>query len=248
MSDIRVDHGSVRTITLTRPGKRNALTREMFATLWDVLESDPPPEQRVTVLRSTGPVFCAGVDLSERASNPSAAGESPLERLCAALHAHPLPVVAVVQGAAIGGGLMLALHCDFVIADEAAMLGNAAVQMGLVPAWDVARRVLALAGAATARELLLLGDPLPAARLGHVLTAAVPAEALDATAARLIARLEANAPLSLRAIKATLNARAYAEAPHENADALIARAQRSEDSREGVLARREKRPATFAGR
>jgi enoyl-CoA hydratase/carnithine racemase len=242
--------GAVRTITLNRPDKRNALSREMFDVLIDAFETEPALTDRVTVLRAEGTVFCAGVDLGQRADNPSAAGQSPLERLCDAIRRYPLPVGAVVQGHAIGGGMMLALHCDFVVAAEEARLGNTAVQLGLVPAWEPARRVVEAIGVTLARELLLLGDPVPAGRLAaaHAIADVVPTDGLNAAADAVVSRLVANAPLSLRAVKATLNAGAYVEAEHPVADDAIARAQVSEDAVEGVAARKEKRTPQFAGR
>jgi enoyl-CoA hydratase/carnithine racemase len=242
--------GAVTTITLNRPEKRNALTREMFAALMEAFEAEPVPTARVTVLAAEGPSFCAGVDLGERSGNAAGPGESPLELLCEAVRNHPLPVVAVVQGAAIGGGAMLALHCDFVVAVEDAKIGNAAVQMGLVPAWLPARRIAETGGQALARELLLLGNIVPARRLAdaHVIAAAVAPDELHAEVDRLVGRLAANAPLSLRAIKATLVAESFAAAPHPEADTAIARVQESDDAREGPTARREKREPQFTGR
>lgn len=250
MDDIRIETqpgGAVRTITLNRPDKRNALTREMFTALTEAFEREPPAAERVTVLRAEGPAFCGGVDLAQRSGNDARAGHSPLEVLCRAMWAHPLPIVAAVQGHAIGGGMMLALHADFVVASESAKIGNTAVQMGLVPAWEPTRAVAAATGTVLGRELLLLGDPVPAARLADVV-AVVPAEELEAAVARVVERLAGNAPLSLRAVKATLNAEGFRVAPNERVQALIAAAQGSEDAREGVAARREKRPAAFAGR
>lgn len=253
MSEIRIatEGGDVvRRITLNRPEKRNALTREMFAKLTAAFERKPPPAERLTVLDAVGPAFCAGVDLGERAENPAGEGQSPLELLCEAVWRYPLPVVAVVSGHAIGGGFMLALHCDFVVADEDARLGNAAVQMGLAPPWQLARRVAAAAGPTLGRRLLLLGDAMSARSLADsgVIESAVPADDLPRVAARVVDRLAQNAPLSLRAVKATVNAMPYAEIPHPHVTAAVTKVQESEDAREGAAARREKRPAAFAGR
>ena len=242
--------GAVRVIALARPDKRNAITLEMFTALTAAFEQEPPPEQRLTLLKAEGTVFCAGVDLGQRAEQPAPEGESPLERLCAAVRRHPLPVVAAVQGHAIGGGFMLAMHCDFVLAADSARLGNAAVQLGLVPPWPLARAVAAAVGPALARTLLLGGDLLPAPRLAaaHAIAAAVPEAELDAAVERVVDRLARNAPLSLRAVKATLGADAYVPAPHDDVAALLRRAQLSADAREGVAARREKREPRFTGR
>jgi enoyl-CoA hydratase/carnithine racemase len=239
--------GAIRTITLCRPEKRNALTLEMFATLTEAFTREPDPEERVTVLRAEGPVFCAGVDLGQRAEGEVREGESPLEILCAALRSYPLPVVAVLTGAAIGGGFMLLTHCDFVVAVEDAKVGNSAVQMGLVPAWLVSRNVRAALGPGLARRLLLVGDLVPASQLDPSLVVAATAEDLEHEVQALLARLAGNAPLSLRAIKATLDAERYEHASHAEVDALIRAAQASEDGKEGVAARRERRPARFRG-
>lgn len=252
MDDIRVEvsaDGTRRTITLDRPEKRNALTREMFDALIDAFAADPPPEQRVTVLRAEGPVFCAGVDLGQRADNETGEGRTPLERLCAAMWKHPQPVVSVVQGSAIGGGAMIALHSDFVVAVEDAVFGNGAVQLGLTPVWSITRRIQEVAGAALARELLLGGDGVPAHRLAHahVIARAVPAGELDDAAERIVARLAANAPLSLRAVKATLAAETLVERGHDNVTRLIEQVQRSADAKEGGLARKERRAPVYRG-
>jgi len=252
VDDIRIElsaDGARRTITIDRPEKRNALTREMFDGLIDAFSVDPPPEQRVTVLRAEGSVFCAGVDLGQRADNETGEGRTPLERLCAAIWRHPQPVVAIVQGSAIGGGAMIALHCDFVVAVEDAQFANGAVQLGLTPVWNVTRRVQEVAGAALARELLLGGDGVPARRLAHahVIARAVPAEELEDVSERVVARLAANAPLSLRAVKATLSADTLAERGHEEVSRLIESVQGSDDAKEGVLARKERRPPLYRG-
>jgi len=104
-------------------------------------------------------------------------------------------------------------------------------------------------GQALARELLLLGDVVPARRLAaaHVIAVAVAPDELQAEVDRIVGRLATNAPLSLRAIKATLVAESFAGVPHTEAEAAIARAQESDDAREGPAARREKREPQFTG-
>ncbi len=242
------DAGAVRTITLNRPEKRNALTREMFAGLTEAFRREPPAEERVTVIAANGPMFCAGVDLSQRAAGDDAEGESPLEQLCTAIARYPLPVVAAVHGAAIGGGFMIALHSDFVVAAAGAKLGNSSVQLGIAPPWPMSRRVLAVAGPALARELLLLGDLVPAERLGQAdVVTAVPVANFDDELRRVVDRLAKNAPLSLRAVKATLAAAASVEQDHATVTAMVKRAQASDDGKEGVAARRERREARFVG-
>jgi enoyl-CoA hydratase/carnithine racemase len=238
--------GAVRRVVIDRPDKRNALSREMFATLTREFEREPPASEAVTVIESTGHVFCSGIDLNERLAH----GAPPLAELCEAISAYPLPVVARVQGDAIAGGAFLALACDFIVADEAAKLWVSLVQIGLAPPWPLTRRLARIAGPQFARELALLGDPVSCARLaeGQVVTAAVPASDLAATTEAMIDRLARNAPLSLRAIKATLIAGDDDDPAPDAVERMIASARDSQDGREGVSARLERRAPHFSGR
>lgn len=247
--ELRVEGaGAVRTVTLARPAKRNALNAAMLSGLLDAFRAEPPAEERVTVIRAEGPVFCAGIDLSERLGGASVGIETAL----AAIEHYPLPVVAVVGGDAIAGGAELALHCDLVVASSRARVGMSLAQIGLAPTWPLAVKLLDAAGPALARQILFLGDPVPAGRLAElgVITRAVEPDALEDTAREVVERLAANAPLSLRAMKATL-VRAMAVRSgieHTDVDELVSRAAGSEDAREGMRARLEKRPADFRGR
>jgi enoyl-CoA hydratase/carnithine racemase len=161
-------------------------------------------------------------------------------------------VVAVVQGDAIAGGNELALHCDLVVASTSARFGMSLAQIGLAPSWFLAKKLLEVAGPVAARKMLFLGDPLPASRLydlGVISHLASP-EALAATADEVIRRLTANAPLSLRAMKAVLvREMAFRDGiSHADVDRLVAAAQLSDDAREGMAARLEKRQPQFKGR
>lgn len=249
MEEIKVDierDGAVRRITINREDKRNALSRAMFAELQSLFEAEPPATERVTVIQSVGHVFCSGIDLNERL----ALGAPPLEELCEVISAYPLPVVAIMQGDAIAGGAFLAIACDFVIAAEKARLWVSLVQIGLAPPWPLTRHLAELAGPAFARDLVLLGDPIDGKKLAeaHMITSAVPAEELTDAAEKVIDRLANNAPLSLRAIKATLAARDYEETSHDDVVKMIHAARDSEDGREGVKARLERRMPVYAGR
>ncbi len=105
MSRVRVEtNGPVKTVTLCRPEKRNAMDAEMLDALLEVFTATPDDNDRVIVVRGEGPSFCAGVDLAERLRKPSTGDESPVEKVFHAIEMNPLPTVAVVQGAAIAGG------------------------------------------------------------------------------------------------------------------------------------------------
>ncbi|MEX0784778.1 MAG: enoyl-CoA hydratase-related protein [Dehalococcoidia bacterium] len=253
MSDILVSiEGPVRTVTLNRPEKRNALNGAMLDGLHAAFERAPGPEERVAVIRANGPSFCAGLDLRERLGDGPVVGASPIEDVLHAIEHYPLPVVAIVQGDAIAGGNELALHCDFVVASTEARFGMSLAQIGLAPTWFLAKKLLEVAGPVATREVLLLGDPLPAARMHelNIIARAVPPSELDEVAQAIVDRLAANAPLSLRAMKALLVREMQFRdgIAHEDVDALVDAARASADSREGIAARLEKRAPRFTGR
>lgn len=243
--------GAVRTVTLNRPEKRNALNAEMLRELAAAF-SAPATDERVVVLRSTGTVFCAGLDLRERARTLDVPGASPIEEVLHLVETFPLPVVAVVQGDAIAGGCELSLHCDFVVASTVASFGMSLAQIGLAPTWFLAKKLLEVAGPVAAREVLFLGNPLRAERMYDlgIIARAVPPEALEHTASVLVERLAANAPLSLRAMKALLlrEMQFREDIPHDDIDAMIEAARRSSDAKEGIAARMAGRTAAFTGR
>lgn len=244
--------GAVRTITLNRPAKRNALDRAMLDRLTQLFASPPDPGERVTVLRAAGPAFCSGIDLQERLDTAATQGASAIERALDLVQTYPLPVVAVVHGDAIAGGNELALHCDFVLASTRASFGMSLAQIGLAPTWFLAKKLLDVCGPVLTREILLLGDPIPASKMAEagVILAAVPPHQLEAAVDRVVARLAANAPLSLRAMKALLLRQLAVRdvVAHDDIDELVEAVRASDDAAEGIRARLERRPADFKGR
>ena len=241
--------GAVRTVTLNRPEKRNALDVEMLDRLEAAFPPDPSAEERVAVLRAAGPVFCAGMDLAQRAENLGR--PTPIVAALRAIESFPLPVVAVVQGHAIAGGNEIALHCDFAVASTEARFGMSLAQVGLAPNWFLAKKIIEKGGPVAAREMFLLGDPLPARRmyeLGMISRVAEPGD-LEEAAGRIVGRLAANAPLSVRIMKRTLvRLMDFRDAvPHDDLDAEVRRVSASEDAREGIAARLERRTPAFRG-
>jgi enoyl-CoA hydratase/carnithine racemase len=239
--------GGVRTVLLDRAEKRNALDAAMIAELDAIFATPPTAEERVVVIRAAGTVFCAGLDLAGHEVSVA-----PIEGMLQRIQTYPLPVVAVVQGDAIAGGNELALHCDLVVASTAARFGMPLAQIGLCPSWFLIKKLVETAGPALTRRMLLLGDPLPAERLhdlGVISHLATP-EKLEGTAQAVIDRLAANAPLSLKAMKATIARQMTVldRIAHDDLDATIDAVNRSADAREGMAARLGKRPGRFEGR
>lgn len=243
--------GAVRTVTLNRPQKRNALNAPMLAQLQQLFTEEPSPNERLTVLRAAGKSFCAGVDLKERDTNGMAASASAIEEMLHSVAMYPLPVVAVVHGDAIAGGNELALHSDLVVAAASARFGMSLAQIGLAPTWFLAKKIMEVGGPVFAREMLLIGDPVSSTRmadLGMILRS-VPDNELDASAQQLIDRLAANAPLSVRAMKAVLNRQMQFRDPieHTDVDAMVETARQSADAKAGIKARLKGDTATFTG-
>ena len=251
METVRVStKGAVREVTLARSEKRNALDAEMLAALTAAFKAEPAPSERLTVIRAEGDVFCAGLDLRERTDGRVSA--ALIEPMLHAIELYRLPVLAIVQGDAIAGGNELALHCDFVVASEAARFGMSLSKIGLAPSWFLAKKLMEIAGPVGAREMLLLGEPLPARRmadLGLIYRAVAP-DQLASAAQGVIDRLAANAPLSLKAMKATLvRAMGFRDGiAHADIDALVAQASASTDAKEGIAAMLARRAPKFEGR
>jgi enoyl-CoA hydratase/carnithine racemase len=188
--------------------------------------------------------------MKERSERPM--GASPIEAMLHAIETYPLPVVAVVQGDAIAGGNELAMHCDLVVASKVARFGMSLAQIGLAPSWFLTKKLLEVAGPVITRKILLLGDPLPAERLydlGIISHIAEP-EDLDIVAGHVIQRLAANAPLSLKAMKALIvREMAFRDRiSHEDVDSLVEEVRVSQDAQEGMAARLARRKPSFKGR
>ena len=242
--------GPIRTITIDRPEKRNALNAALLDQLLQAFETEPSQDERAIVLRSNGSVFCAGLDLAERSAGKLSS--APFEKVLVAMEAYPLPIVCAVQGDAIAGGNELALHCDFVVASTKASFGMSLAKLGLAPTWFLAKKLLEAAGPVTTREILFLGEPIPATRmhqLGVIARVAAP-HALDHEVTAITDRLALNAPLSLRAMKALLvREMQFRDAiDHDDVDRLVAAAGQSDDAKEGIAALFEHRVARFEGR
>ncbi len=190
------------------------------------------------------------MDLAERGRATGAT--TNIEDILRAVETWPLPVVCIVHGDAIGGGNDLALHCDIVVASSRARFGMSLAQIGLTTSWFLTKKLLETAGPVATREILLLGEPLSATRfheLGIIARVAPPLE-LQATAAAIVARLAANAPLSVKTMKALiLREMAFRDdIPHDDIKQMIEGVRTSADAKEGILARLEKRDMRFAGR
>jgi 2-(1,2-epoxy-1,2-dihydrophenyl)acetyl-CoA isomerase len=252
--------GGAARIELNRPDKMNAweatLTRDLSAALARVAEDD---ELRAVLLTGAGRGFCSGADLSA-GFDPAPDGKPDLQT---ALHEryHPVittirelpkPVVAAVNGGAVGVGCSLALACDLVLAAESGYFLLAFVNIGLVPDGGSSAFIPARVGLTRAIEMAMLGERIygPRALAWGLVNAVHPDDELQPAADALVARLAAGPTRSYAGAKRQFNAWAYealqtqleleAELQHEQA--------RTDDFIEGVSAFLQKRPALFQGR
>ena len=245
------NESSILTLTMKRPDKKNALTNEMYGALADAIEgAENDAGVRVILIRGEGDSFTAGNDLGEFAAVASgkATGERHVTRFIHSLGKATKPLVAAVQGRAVGVGTTMLLHCDLVVLAENALLSTPFISLALVP--EAASSILMplRIGYARAFELFALGEPLAAsvALEWGLANRVVPLEKLDAEARSLAHRL-ARQPLgSLVATKKLMRdgemlvKQMQAESGHFEARL------KSAEAREAFQAFAERRPPDFA--
>ncbi len=248
-TSIRVhDQGAVRTITLARPARRNALTRSMIDELTVALRDANASSVRVLVLRGEGEAFCAGLDLTELQAMAAMTPEQhrvEAERIAALLRALwdvEAPTIALVQGAAVAGGMGLATLCDFTLATAEARFGYTEARIGFVPALVSAYLALQV-GDKVARGLLLRAQLLAAQEAHGLGLVSEVVDDLEARGEELCAELLRNSPESLRATKRLLRAQhaPWLDAALALAMEANAESRQTADFREGVASFLEKR-------
>ena len=251
------EDGAVLVARIANEPRANALDDAILDDLVSLLEGPRATACRVVLLTGAGDRhFSSGLDLSEAdlAELPARlqAGERRLGRAARAIAACPRPVIGVLNGAAIGGALELAIACDWRIAARGARLAMPAARIGVVYAPDGLRRFVAAMGPAGTRRLFLTGaavDADEALALGLVDQVVDPAGLWDAAlgSARAVAAAAPRAVEGTRAIVDAIVERAPWELVEETADAYRRRAFASDDLAEGLAAAREKRPPEFGG-
>jgi methylglutaconyl-CoA hydratase len=256
VSTVKVERdGRIAWVTLDRPDAANALSKALVADLraaLAALQVDPP----IVILTGAGEkAFCAGADLKERRAmslDETRGFLLELNTMVDALAAHPQPVIAALNGAAYGGGLELALACDLRVAAEGIEVGLPEVRLGIIPGAGGTQRLARVCGLAVAKELILTGRRIDAARaraLG-LFSAVVPAAELRAEAMRWATELAGAGPLAVAQAKAAIDEGWGQPLPAalavERAHYQVVLA--SEDRNEGLRAFAEKRKPSFTGR
>ena len=212
MADFLVEHrGTTVWITLNRPDARNALSRGMNVELQELAAGlDERDDVRAVVVTGNGDkTFCAGADLKERRGVPAGETGPYINAIAGAIGGFAelrKPTICAMNGSAYGGGLELALACDFRILVEGAELGLTEVKLGIMPGAGGTQRLPRLIGEARAKELILLGRRIPAARALEIglVHQVVPRAGLAAATEALLAELATCAPLSVTCAKSAI--------------------------------------------
>ena len=254
LSEIRE---SVLYVTINREQKLNALNKdtlsELAAVIADAAQND---EVRAVLLTGAGPkAFVAGADISEFAAYSGVEGEALARngqnQVFDAIENCPKPVIAAINGFALGGGLELAMACHIRIASENAKLGLPEVTLGLIPGYGGTQRLTQLVGKGKAIEMITTADMITAAEAEKIglVNHVVPAEELLAKAEEILSKIKLRAPLAIgSAIRAVNAAIRYDENGFETEIKEFGKCFDTEDFKEGTSAFLEKRKAAFLGK
>lgn len=245
--------GGVLTLTLNRPEKKNALTPEMYRAIGEAIDAAPDdPEVRCVLIRGNGDMFCAGNDLGDFAKVNEGVGDAPAgsegNPFLSALARARIPLVAAVQGRAVGVGVTLLLHCDLVFVAEDALLYTPFVNLALVPEAASSLLLPQRIGHARAFSMLVLGEKIDGrtAAAWGLANAAVPADQLWARAAEGAARIAALPPSAVAATK-SLMVNLSAVAAQMDAEAVhFGKQLRSAEAKEAFAAFTERRAPDFS--
>jgi enoyl-CoA hydratase len=249
--------GPVATITINRPDALNALNSTVFAELYEQFDRiAQDAEIRVVVLQGAGEKsFVAGADIREMAGMSRTQAEARSwngMRLYDRMRRLPQPIVASIQGYALGGGMLIALACDIRIASTNASFGYPEIKLGIFPGTGGTVLLDRLLGAAASRAICILGERLSAERAWQlgIVTKLVPPGELAAATQEAAATIAGYSPVALRELKRALNASLeldFASAREIEIEAYGA-AFDSQDRQEGMNAFLEKRPPRFIGK
>ncbi len=246
--------GGIATLTINRPEKLNAMTPEMLRGLETMLgEIEADESIRVVVVTGAGEkAFCAGADINAWSALAPIdmwrtwvpLGHRVMDRLAGLRQ----PTIAALNGIAFGGGLEIALACDLRIAAETVRVAAPEVGIGTIPGWGMTTRLANVAGPARAKQMILSGEPVGAARAEAwgVLSEVVPADELQAATRRLAERIAAQAPVAVQLAKQLVDGlRPRVPASLEALGSGVAAF--TDDAVEGLASFNERRPARFEG-
>jgi len=254
---ITVLENNIFTITINRPGKLNALNKTVIEELSSVIdEVISNKEIKSAIITGAGPkAFVAGADISEFLSLDANGGKALAQKgqdmVFTKIENCPKPIVAAVNGFALGGGCELAMCCHFRLANENAKFGQPEVNLGLIPGYGGTQRLVQLIGKGKALELLMSGnmiDANEAKQIGLVNQVTTPETLLEQTT-KILSIINSKAPLAVAACIKAANA-VYDESKNgfEVEVEEFGKCFATEDMKEGVAAFLEKRKANFSGK
>lgn len=255
-TDIRVErHGQIATVVIDRPKALNALNGAILRSLEDSVQRLVSEDVRAIIITGAGErAFSAGADLDELAGLDARAAYETLsigQRTMSVLEASPVPIIAAVNGLALGGGFELILACTFPVMAEHAALGLPESGLGLIPGYGGTQRLTALVGKSTAAHAMLTGTRLTAKRcyeLGITPVRPVPAADLMAAAMEIADAVASKGPAAQSAILAAMGSGRPRSQDLAFEAALAGISTGSSEATEGIAAFREKRPPNFINR
>lgn len=257
MSFVNVDlQGAVAVLTIDRPKALNALNPEVLADLKAAFEGLDQNTVRCVVLTGAGDKsFVAGADIGSMSTMTRAEGEAFGKLgndIFLMIESFPLPVIAAVNGFALGGGCELAMSCDIRIASEKAVFGQPEANLGVIPCFGGTQRLPRLVGTGIAKELIYTGRQVKAAEAKEIglVNQVVPADALLDAAKDMMNAITGKAPIAIRYSKVAINRGMDVDlrAGLELEKDLAALTFGTEDKQEGMDAFLAKRPAVFKNR
>jgi enoyl-CoA hydratase/carnithine racemase len=242
--------GRVLTITFNRISKKNAFTHAMYGRMADEMEAAADnPEVRVLVFQGVDGVFTSGNDVNNFLEPVEEMAERPAVRFLTQLPSFPKPMIAAVQGPAVGIGTTMLLHCDLVYADETARFSLPFARLGICPEAGSSLLLPRVAGFQRATELLILGEPFDAerAREAGIVNEVVPSDQLHERVAERAAAVAALPPAAVRASKALIRheVRQQIAQTMEREGEHIARQLEGPETTEAMTAFFEKREPNF---
>jgi len=240
-------------ITLNRPDKLNSIDSKTMKRLFETIdEVEDDPNVRCVVIKGSGRAFSAGADVDElmkltpeEAEELSRKGHETMMKISSM----PKPVIAAINGYALGGGCELASACDIRIASEKAKFGQPEIKLGIIPGWGGTQLLTRLIGVGRAMELILTGriiDAEEAYRMGLV-NKVVPHDRLEEEVSELAKTLASGAPIAMAEAKRLVNLGGSLEVGLDEEAEAFGRLFATEDSREGFKAFKEKRTPSFKG-
>lgn len=255
MSDLLIArHQRVLLLTLNRPQARNALNNALLTQIADALDAAASdPDIRACVIGGNRRFFAAGADLNEMAEKDLPATMDDIRpRLWARIDAFPKPLIAAVNGYALGAGCELALLCDLVVAGDNAHFGLPEITLGIMPGAGGTQRLIRCVGKALASRMVLSGESIDAQRAQQagLVSEITPALLTDEYALKLAATIAGHSPLALRAAKQSLRQaqEVSLQAGLQQERQLFTLLSATDDRREGIDAFLQKRTPEFKGR